>query len=241
MALKSKAIHAALLSLAAKFAEGDPAPETSPTDAPPDALKEYKTDSGVVLKIDKLEAGGKVYQEDGTTAVTTGATLVDGTVLEIGADGVITLVTTAAPSETPETQMQALAAKFALGTPDDRLANLEMMMKAVMQYCFNWKIEEKLRETIEAQAIEAYKTLDMPAQLHAQMQDAVNKITELGKVRLAAQSKTDSIVSELLKLAIQLAEAPSADPPEKPNGAQLEGESIIEQGTRMVALLEQLK
>lgn len=57
------------------------------------AFKDYTTDSGAVVKIDKLEAGGMVTAEDGTP-VNVGFTLSDGTTVAVDETGMITAVTT---------------------------------------------------------------------------------------------------------------------------------------------------
>lgn len=98
------------------LADAEPAAaETTPaTD-----LKEYTTDAGVIVKIDKLEAGGKVMQADGVTPVAGNITLSDGTVVAIDMAGIITAVTVPEVLPIIETveapdmaQMQALESKF---------------------------------------------------------------------------------------------------------------------------------
>lgn len=62
-----------------------------------DALKDYVTETGATVKIDKLEVGGKVYQEDGTTPQTAGFSLSDGTVVTVDESGVILTVVVPSP------------------------------------------------------------------------------------------------------------------------------------------------
>lgn len=69
------------------------APETVAADA----LKEYVTESGATVQIDKLEIGGKVYQADGTTPQTAGFSLSDGTVVTVDESGNITAVVVPSP------------------------------------------------------------------------------------------------------------------------------------------------
>lgn len=191
-----------------KFADA-----AGPSTEPADTLKEYKTTSGVTIKIDKLDIGGKVYSADGVTLLDDGVTLEDGTVVAVGTDGVITAVTagtTPSPvEETPETQMQALAAKFAAGTPEERITNLETMVMALMQYAFSWKIDEATRKAIEEQAIAAYRSLNIPAQFTEQVDGL--------KLQLKTQTEnTSGALTKMLAVMTQFAEMPADDPAQKP-------------------------
>jgi hypothetical protein len=195
---------------------------------PADALKEYKTTSGVTVKIDKLEAGGKAYSADGVTLLDDSVTLEDGTEVTVGADGVITAVTvpgiepvnTPPAPETPEAQMQAMAAKFASGTPEERLANLETMCMALMQYCFGWKIDEATRKAIEEQAVTAYKTLGLPAQFAEQVETLKAQFKEQSeglKLQFKTQAEnTSSAMGKMLGVMMEFAELPAEDPAQKP-------------------------
>lgn len=61
--------------------------------APANELKGYTTDAGLQLKIDKLEAGGKAFADDGTTPAAEGVyVMVDGTSVTVDATGNITAV-----------------------------------------------------------------------------------------------------------------------------------------------------
>lgn len=71
------------------FAEEPAAGDTTPADS----LKEHTTADGAKVQIDKLEVGGKAYMEDGTTPLTAGVTLSDGTNIAVDEAGVITAVT----------------------------------------------------------------------------------------------------------------------------------------------------
>jgi hypothetical protein len=57
---------------------------------------------------------------------------------------------------TPE-QMAALASKFATGTPEERIANLEIMCKALMEYCFGWDIRQVKEKADREAAIKVYQ------------------------------------------------------------------------------------
>lgn len=195
-----------------------------------DALKDYTTDAGVKLKIDKLETGGKVFLEDGTTIVTKGVTLSDGTILEIGEDGIITSVTVKTADDQPETdeqKMAAIAAKFASGTPEDRIATLEAMCLALMQYNFGWKIDEATRKAIEEQAIAAYKTLNLPAQFAAQVET-------LKTAAAAENQKLKVAMGEVLNLFQKFAEQPADDAAQKPANASGSAPSKKEKGQQLL-------
>lgn len=73
-------------------------------------LQDYTTDGGVNVKIDKLEAGGMVYMEDGATPVTTGFTLADGSIVAVDGNGVITAVTVPVEASAPVQPVAPVAA-----------------------------------------------------------------------------------------------------------------------------------
>jgi len=178
-------------------------------------LKEYTTNGAVKLKIDKLEVGGKVYLEDGVTLVDKDVTLSDGTVLAIGTDGVITAITVPVKEEAvpDKAEVEAIAAKFAEGTPEERIANLETMSQAMMRYCFGWKIEEQTRKAIEEQAIAVFETIAPPTQLTAQFTAQIDAVKKVGQAESQRFSKA---MGEILDLFQQFADTANGDPAQKP-------------------------
>ena len=93
--------------LKAAFADMVPgAPET----AGADTLKDYITESGATVKIDALQVGGKVFDVDGTTPVTSGFSLSDGTVVTVDESGTITAVVVPSPVEAAAPVIPALPA-----------------------------------------------------------------------------------------------------------------------------------
>jgi hypothetical protein len=93
----------------------------------------------------------------------------------------------------------AMYAKFATGTPEERLANLEIMMKAVMESNFGYDI----RKGQEQQAIQVYK--DSLANATATV--APQLATALAKIE-----KQDEVIKMQFELLEQIIEQPSADP-----------------------------
>lgn len=175
-----------------------------------DNLKEYTTDAGASIKIDKLEVGGKVVDADGTTPIAKGFKLADGTAVEVDDMGVITSVTVPSIDDNTgltdeQIAMKELTAKFAAGTPEERIANLETMCLAMMQYCFGWKIDEATRKSLEEQAIAIYKTIAPPAQFTEQI--------EAQKAAFAAEAtKYKTAFESVLAILEKFADEPDGDP-----------------------------
>jgi hypothetical protein len=102
-----------------------------------------------------------------------------------------TMTTAPTIPNTPEA-MRALYASFATGTPEDRLTNLELVAKALMEYSFGWQIQEAERVKSTADAINIYK------------QDLATTQAKL--------EKQDEVIKGLFELAEKLVEEPTAEP-----------------------------
>ncbi len=194
---------------------GEPAPATEPVTLEPTA-KVYKLQDGTEITVS--QASEVVAAGD---SVTVGALpaegvylLEDGSSLVVDATGVITevkpiepvttvLETTPAPapvitplqaSEFPQTQDQLLAifSAFAIGTPEERIANLEKVAKALMENCFGWQLREAEQKIATDQAISIYKQGLVTAE--------------------ARMAKQDEVIKGLFELAEKLIEEPTADP-----------------------------
>lgn len=174
------------------------APSLAPVAA---ASVDYTLADGTVLTVSSLEVGGSATI-NGAPAPAMDYTLPDTTIVSVDATGKITAVTPpAAPApapgmdmsqiKTPE-QLNAAMQKFAVGTPEERVANLETICKALMEYNFGWQIREAQDAATRAQAIEVYKT-----GFEAQEQ----KI-----------AKQQEIITQMLALVEEMAKAPTADP-----------------------------
>lgn len=170
----------------------------------PAAQSALKTKGGVEVQVDKMEIGGKVTIA-GAPAPAGEHELEDGTKITVGEGGVITAIipATAAPvAQTPEQQMQAVkdaVQKFAVGSPEERMTNLETVAKALMEYSFGWQIREANEKALRDQAIEVYKTGF--AEHKQKLADA--------EAKLAKQSE---VIKAIFSIVEQLANAPSADP-----------------------------
>lgn len=107
--------------------------------------------------------------------------------------------TPAQMAEMTKESMAACFAAFATGSSDDRIANLELVCKALMEYNFGWQIREAQQKLTADQAINIYKV------------DLVNAQSDLAvaKTQLAKQ---DEKLKGLFSLVEAMATIPSADP-----------------------------
>lgn len=173
---------------------------------------EVETKDGVKITVDKLEVGG-VAMVDGVAAPIGEHTLTDGTIIMVTDNGVIAeikpKVEEVAPVEveTPEIDMAAKFAvyeKFGVGTAEERLANLEIITKAIFNNVFGWQ----LREAQEKNMLETAKTVY--AQLSKQdMPDNIKEKFEQYQLNIERQNK---VISELIKLNEELAKQPVSEP-----------------------------
>jgi hypothetical protein len=199
-----KAAYNAIVTPVAPAAAAAPAP----TPAPP---KTYKLQDGSEISITQageVPAIGDSVMVGGVPAIEGVLTLEDGSTITVDATGKISAVAPAAPVtndlstapaapktiEIPKTaeELQKLTASFANGTPEERITNLEIVAKALMENCFGWQIQEAQRKATADQAIEVYKT-------------------ELTNAQAKLSAHTD-ITNQLIQLCTQLAETPTADP-----------------------------
>lgn len=214
-----------LAKIKAVFAEETPAATTDTTATP--TSKTYKLSDGTEIVINQagdVPAIGDSVVVAGATATAGELTLEDNSILVVDATGVITEikppdpVTTNMPEDvmqtaaTPPMQTQmdsnkeltneelaALTAKFATGTPEERIANLEVMCKAMMEYCFGWKIREAQQKAVENQAIEIYRN------------DLTTAQTAVATAQ-ATMAKHEETIKGMFELVEKLVELPSADP-----------------------------
>lgn len=151
----------------------------------------YTLADGTPIEISELVAGGTVIVGDGP-APAGEHILSDGQTIVVDENGVITEIRpVAAPTEmtqppepaptqlTPE-QMQNVAQKFAVGTAEERLGNLEVLCRALMEYSFGWELREATQKAIKDQALSVYKTQVGPVETKVQAQtDAFAKMVVL--------------------------------------------------------------
>jgi hypothetical protein len=203
-----------------------PAPAPVPTPAPAAlAAKTYKLQDGTEISISQageLPAAGDLVTIGGVPAPAGTLTLEDGATITVDATGAITVYTAAvapaappAPAPAPLTQpvtlsaedVAAMYAKFATGSPEERLANAEIMIRALMENSFGWKI----REGNENTAIQVYKDTMAPAAPTVtieQMNSAFAKANEQAK----EIEKLNNTIKLLLDLTEKLVELPTTDP-----------------------------
>jgi len=98
--------------------------------------------------------------------------------------------------------VQAMYAKFATGTPEERIANLEIMVKALMESNFGYQIREKQADS----AIQVYKdTIAAATAPIATMQPQL-------ATALAKLEKQDEVIKMQFELLEKIVETPTADP-----------------------------
>lgn len=145
-----------------------------------DTLQDYTTDGGVIVKINKLEPGGMVYQQDGTTAVVTGFTLADGTIVAVDEYGVITSVTVPIDQAVP---VAPVAAPVAAPTPAPYPAGFEERFEALEREFAEWKAAEGQKFTHQFEAAQ-----NAQDQRFAKLQDGLNEVVKLVEVFAASPS-----------------------------------------------------
>lgn len=222
-----------LVKVKALFAGEVPAPPPvnppAPAPAPaPAAGKTYKLQDGVteisISQAGDLPAAGDMVTMNGAPAPANTYTLQDGSSIVVDATGMITAYTAAAPpapppapappqpvtlSEMTAEQVQAMYAKFATGTPEERLAGLEVMVKALMECNFGWKI----REGNENTAIEVYKdTIAATPSVSIEQMSSVFAKAEKTDEQAKVIARHEETIKGLFELVEKLVELPGADP-----------------------------
>jgi hypothetical protein len=117
---------------------------------------DVKTSDGTALKIDgeEIKEGVAVTDAEGNAVADGDYTLDSGTVISCVGGMITKVVEAATTTDTGEEAMKSAAGKFATGTPEERIANLETVVKALMEYCFGWQMQEANNK----KAIEVYQT-----------------------------------------------------------------------------------
>lgn len=220
-----------LLKIKAAFDGTATAPVPPVVPAAPAALatptaKAYKLQDGVtdivINQAGETPAVGDTVMISGAPAPANTYTLQDGATIIVDAGGVITTYTAmAAPPPPPPApapaqpitlsaeEFAAMVAKFAVGSTEERMGNMEVMLKALMECNFGYEI----RKGQEAAAIEAYKESLAPLQTSleaatAQMQSAFEK-AEAQQEEINKHKQTIKDLFELVELLVQ---EPNADP-----------------------------
>lgn len=102
--------------------------------------------------------------------------------------------TPAATDKLPSTaeEMRKLYDAFATGTPEERIANLEIIAKALMEYSFGWEIKQAKEKAARDQAILLYE--------------------EQLKTAQATQMRQQEVITSLFAVVEKMAEIPESDP-----------------------------
>lgn len=194
----------------------------APAAPPAPIAKTYKTQDGTELSITQAgetPAAGDMVTIAGTPAPANTYTLEDGSTITVDATGMVTAYTAAmaappAPVPTPaappapavpitQAQMESMFAKFASGSVDERITNLETMCKALMECNYGYQI----REASEDAAVQAYKD-SVALQVSNLMASSQTAIDE----QKAINAKHQETIAGLFELCEKLAEVPTADP-----------------------------
>lgn len=165
----------------------------------PAALESQALADGSSIEVSALEVGGEV-KVNGVASGAATYELADGRKIVVDESGKIVEIKekevpvqmSAEDLDTSEKLMEATQ-KFATGTPEERMTNLEVVCKALMEYCFGWQIREAQNKALAEQAINTYKSNFEAAQVKIE--------------------KQDEVIQKMLTLCEEMAQAPQADPP----------------------------
>ncbi|MGN6416117.1 MAG: hypothetical protein ACTHMC_01405 [Pseudobacter sp.] len=179
------------------------------------------TTDGVELSVNKMEVGGTVMS-GGAPAPANSYVLQDGTTLVVDGSGLITSITPATPAaaptpaaepapvetaaqgfgtdevlDTPEKIRKATEA-FATGTPEERVAAIEICVKALMEYAFGWQMREAKEKQDRDAAMAVYNAslnttqsaVATQQQAMKQMYDLVSELVQLPADEPPADSKS---------------------------------------------------
>lgn len=210
-----------------------PAPAPAPAPPPTTTMKTCKLMDGTEIQISQagqLPAVGDMVTIAGAPAPAGTYNVDDGSVIVVDATGAITSYTPAAPPATPPAppanppapaappaqpvtlsaeQVAAMYAKFMVGSPEERLSGLEVMVKALMESSFGWKIREGQENT----AIEVYKETLCPMPSYAMDQmSAVFAKAEKAEEQEKIIARHEETIKGLFELVEKLVELPTDDP-----------------------------
>jgi hypothetical protein len=247
-----------LKDIRARF-NGEVTPPVPPTPAPAvlatPTAKTYKLQDGTEISINQagdVPAAGDMVMIGGVPAPANTYTLDNGAVIVVDATGVITSYTAmAAPPPPPPApaapaqpvtlsaeEFAAMVAKFAIGSTEERMGNLEIMVKALMDCNFGYEI----RKGQEASAIEAYK--ESLAPLQTSLESASNKLQSAYEKLESQQTiigKHEETIKGLFELVEQLVEMPSADPVALTGAKKEKFEKMTARDERLQKMADALK
>lgn len=247
------------LKIKAAFEGPAPAPAPAPTPPAPPAptAKVYKLQDGTEISINQAgekPAAGDTVMIGGAPAPASTYTLEDGSTIVVDATGMITMYTAmAAPPAPPAPppapapalpvtlsaeEFAAMVAKFATGSTEERMVNMETMLKALMECNFGYEI----RKGQEAAAIEAYKeslaTMRTDVETaKAEMQSAFAKVDAQQEII----NKHQQTIKDLFELVEKLVELPTADPQTLTDGRKQKFENQNKREDRIAKMAEAVR
>jgi hypothetical protein len=238
-----------------------PAPPPAEPALPPPATptaKTYKLQDGVtditINQAGEMPAIGDSVMIGGAPAPANTYILQDGSTIIVDAAGLIqTYTAMAAPPPAPAPApppapavpitltaeaVREMYAKFAIGSTEDRLANLEVMMKAVMECNFGYEI----RKGQEATAIETYKESLANMQItvdaaKAEMKTAFEKV----EAQQVVITKHETTIKDLFELAELLVNAPTVEPVTLTDSQKQKFDRVSAKDQRLKKMAEALK
>lgn len=202
----------------ALYFEGEP--PVPPVEQPPVTPATHTLKDGRILSVTALEAGQDAII-DGVPAPADEYELEDGQIVVVGEDGKISEVKAATPVDAPPAadpagmspeQMRDLAQGFAEGTPEERIAKIETISRALMEYCFGWELREATQKAIKDQAIAVYKS---GFESHENEKDEkIKGLEEKLNAYEAKFSKQGEVMKQMFEVIEALAKVPQDDAPE---------------------------
>lgn len=248
-----------LLKIKAAFDFPAPPPAAPPPAVPvtPTATT-YKLLDGTEITINQagaLPAAGDAVTIGGAPAPANTYTLADGATIVVDANGMIATYTAmAAPPPAPPAPVPppapavpvtlsaedfaAMVAKFAIGSTEERMGNIEVMLKALMECNFGYEI----RKGQEAAAIEAYK--ESLAPLQVSIEAAATKLQsayEKAESQQTIITKHEETIKGLFELVQLLVDAPSAEPVTLTDSQKAKFDRVSAKEQRLLKMAEALK
>jgi hypothetical protein len=243
-----------LLKIKAAF-DFPAAPPATPPAAPAiptvPTAKVYKLTDGVtdisIMQAGEYPAAGDMVTINGAPAPANTYTLADGATIVVDATGAIATYTAmAAPAPPPPAAppapavpitltaeaVQEMYAKFATGSTEERMANLETMVKALMECSFGYEI----RKGIEQEAVQAYKD-SVALQVSNLMASSQTSLDEQKAINI----KNQETIAGLFELAELLVNAPSVEPVTLTDSLKLKFDRQSAKDQRLQKMAEALK
>lgn len=166
------------------------------------ATKAYQTKDGQSVMIDKMEVGGMCTLSDGTPCPAGEVYLADGSTIYVDEMGKITNIESAQVETTEPTteDMKKAVSQFAQGTPDERMARLELVAKALMNQAFGWEMREVEQKGLRDAAIATY------SQFKEDFKETAKVIEQTKEVFTTQESKIQALENQLTEQGTMLKE-----------------------------------